>query len=157
MLPRRREDKLLIRTLSDETLVYDLKRDQAHCLNRTAATVWQCCDGRTTIAELAEKLRSQCNLAADETAVWLALRQLQKACLLCEPVRPPAEQIRTSRRDLIRKLGAAAAVPIVMTILAPTARAQASDTCSNTLPTCIGKTCPGTLTCMNNADMCSCV
>ena len=31
--------------IGDELLVYDKTRDTAHSLNRTAATVWQSCDG----------------------------------------------------------------------------------------------------------------
>jgi hypothetical protein len=157
MLPRRREDNLLVQTLSDETLVYDLSRDRAHCLNGTAAAVWARCDGRTTLADLAERLRKECEIPADESVVWMAVRQLQKAQLLCERVEPPPDHFRASRRDLIRKLGAAAAVPVVMTILAPTARAQASDTCTGTGPPCNAGMCPALRTCQNNMGICQCV
>ena len=161
MLPRRREKDLLVRPLSDETLVYDLTRDKAHCLNPTAAAVWQHCDGRTSVPELAAMLRRECHIAADDDVVWLALRQLQKARLLQERLQPPSELQRTSRRELIRRLGVAAAVPIVMTILAPTARAQASDTCTGQpdgLGDCVRFMCPGTCMCVTGLGMhCMCV
>ncbi|HJZ82776.1 MAG TPA: PqqD family peptide modification chaperone [Pyrinomonadaceae bacterium] len=51
-LPRARSENLVIRELDDETLVYDMERDEAHCLNQTAALVWQRCDGRTTATRL---------------------------------------------------------------------------------------------------------
>jgi len=130
MLPRCREDELIVRQLSDETLVYDLKRDKAHCLNHIAASIWRHCDGSTSVAELAVMLRQQFQMPADDAVVWLALRQLQTARLLEESIELPADHRRCSRRTLIRRLGAAAAVPIVMTILAPTARAQASALCA---------------------------
>jgi hypothetical protein len=156
MLPWRREEDLLVRSLSDETLVYDLKRDQAHCLNATAAAVWQCCDGRTSVAQLAAMLRRECNIGADENVVWLALRQLQKARLLQTRVHLPSNLPRLSRRELIRTLGVAAAVPVVMTILAPEARAQASDTCTGMTKPC-GFTCPSKLVCADRGDgFCSC-
>ena len=60
MLPCRREKDLIVRQLSDETLVYDLKRDKAHCLNPTAAAVWRHCDGRTSVSQLAALLRREC-------------------------------------------------------------------------------------------------
>ena len=149
MLPRRRDKELLVRPLSDETLVYDLTRDKAHCLNPAAAAVWQHCDGRTSVPQLAAILRRECDIAADEDLVWLALRQLQKARLLQERLQPPSDRQRTSRRELIRRLGAAAAVPLVMTILAPTARAQGSDTCTGTVPPCSRTECvPLRLTCV---------
>ena len=55
-LPRARTDGLVINELTDEVLVYDLKRDKAHCLNAAAASVWKQCDGRTTVAEIARRL-----------------------------------------------------------------------------------------------------
>ena len=45
-LPHARTDNLVIRELDDETLVYDMERDEAHCLNQTAALVWKQCDGK---------------------------------------------------------------------------------------------------------------
>jgi hypothetical protein len=157
-LPHRREQDLLVRELSDETLVYDLKSDQAHCLNQTAAAVWRGCDGQTTVAELAMILHRDCNVRANDQVVWLALRQLQRAGLLQARVRRPADLIRVSRRDLIRHLGVAAAVPVVMTILAPEARAQASDQCTGRPAPCSTSfRCPGTLTCADRGGMtCSC-
>jgi hypothetical protein len=158
MLPQRREEDLLVRSLSDETLVYDLKRDQAHCLNATAAAVWHRCDGRTSVAQLAAMLRRECNIGADENVVWLALRRLQKARLLQTRVDPPSNLPRRSRRELIRVLGVAAAVPAVMTILAPEAIAQASDTCTGQPPPCGGFMCPFMQPCNERIlGMCTCI
>jgi Coenzyme PQQ synthesis protein D (PqqD) len=158
MLPCRREADLLVRTLSDETLIYDLKCDRAHCLNRTAAAIWQHCDGRTSVAQLVATLRRDARIVVDEHVVWMALRQLHKARLLQGAVRPPDDLPRLSRRALIRKVGAAAAVPVVMTILAPEARAQASDQCTGTSAPCSAATpCPGALRCADRGGMmCSC-
>ena len=50
-MPRARQDELVVEELSDETLVYDLKRHKANCLNRTAALVWQDCDGQTSVSQ----------------------------------------------------------------------------------------------------------
>ena len=58
-LPLSRTDNLVIRELDDETLVYDMERDEAHCLNQTAALVWQQCDGKTTAAQAARILENQ--------------------------------------------------------------------------------------------------
>src|SRR5262245_31632571 len=104
MVPRRRETDLLVRVMSDEPVVYDLKRDQAHCLNRTAAAIWQHCNGRTSVADVAAIVRRELNIAADDHVVWLALRQLQQARLLKTRVDPPSYASRVSRRELIRRL-----------------------------------------------------
>ena len=39
LMPRARQDELIVEELQDETLVYDLQRHKARCLNRTAALV----------------------------------------------------------------------------------------------------------------------
>ncbi len=127
--PRSRTEKLTVRELPDETLVYDLLRHKSHCLNRTAALVWRHCDGRTTLAELAAILHRELNLPADPHIIRLALEQLGRRHLLEEPVAPLSPQARTTRRDALKKIAvAAAALPVVMTLTARTARASASPT-----------------------------
>lgn len=46
-LPRARSQKLVVQELNGETLVYDLQKHKAYCLNRTASQLWRACDGRT--------------------------------------------------------------------------------------------------------------
>ena len=133
-----------MREVADEVLVYDLERHRAVCLNRTAARVWRACDGRTSVEEmtrsLAEELGGDRRLAAE--AVRQTLERLGRDRLLVErvPARPRAA--RMSRRELIRAAGAAAAasLPLVVSVVAPTA-AQASSC----LPT--GASCTSSLQC----------
>jgi Coenzyme PQQ synthesis protein D (PqqD) len=147
--PQARTDQLLIHELADETLVYDLVRNKAHCLNRTAAAVWRACDGRSRTAEIARRLKSELKLPADEQLVGLALSQLGRARLLQEGVVHEGTMSRCSRRDFARKLGIAlAAVPLVMTVLAPSAAMAGScipghgTGCSSVNhPCCAGFTC----------------
>jgi hypothetical protein len=129
MLPRRREDELVVRELSEETVVYDRRRDKAHCLNRTATLVWRHCDGQTSVAELAKLLHEELGVPADEQLVWHALVRLDKARLLTERLHPAKAGARRSRRELIKMGVAAVAVPVVMTILAPTP-ATAGPSCA---------------------------
>jgi hypothetical protein len=77
-LPRARTDNLVIRELDDETLVYDKQRDKAHCLNQTAALVWEQCDGKTTVAQVARSLQSKLSVPVDSDVIWLAIKQLQR-------------------------------------------------------------------------------
>ncbi len=130
LMPRARQDELVVEELPDETLAYDLKRHKAHCLNRTSALVWQHCDGRTTVAEVATLLEDQLATSADEAVVWMALDRLGRAHLLSEPVTLPADRAQYSRREVLRTLRRAAGIslllPVVATIFAPRAAAQAS-------------------------------
>jgi len=115
-VPVARTDRLIVRELDGETLIYDCDRDTAACLNEAAAKVWRLCDGRITVAGIADRLDY------DERAVWLALEQLTKSHLLLGPIALPKE-MRTarSRREVVRALGLGAAVmiPIVTSITVP--------------------------------------
>lgn len=121
-----RKDHLVVQELQEETLVYDLKRHTAHCLNQTAAFVWDHCDGQTEVATIAKLLAKELQKPMGEDVIWLALKQLQNANLLQENVIAGG----VSRRDVIRRMGvgsaAVLAVPLVTTILAPTASAAAT-------------------------------
>ena len=119
--PRAREESLIIKTLSDEVLVYDLNADKAHCLNRTAAFVWNNCDGRKSVSEIARLLREELQAPVDENVVWLALDQLEKFKLLQEHAAKPANVNGMSRRQLVRSLGLVAiSLPLITSIVAPT-------------------------------------
>lgn len=144
-LPRMRKEKLVIDNLLDEVLVYDLDRHQAHCLNQTAALVWRACDGRTNVDTISRRVTRKLDTAFDEDLVWLALRQLENLHLLEKSISPPPQFLGLTRRQMIRRLGLAAAfvVPVVTSIVAPTP-AEAS-TCSGTGQPCNGgvSCCPG--------------
>jgi hypothetical protein len=115
------------RDLGDELLVYDLERHKAYCLNRVAMQVFRHCDGETTIPDMARRIGNALGLPVDEQAVRLGLVRLEKAHLLDSPV---AQILHTSRREMLRTLGRAAAVvvPLVTAITVPTS-AQAASGC----------------------------
>lgn len=155
MLPQVREDGLVVQELADETVVYDLDRHQAHCLNPTAALVWRHCDGRTTVAEMAARLDEALNIRDGVPLVRLALVQLDRAHLLCERSRGVGEAARVSRRAVARQLGLTAGLavllPLVTSIVAPTPAMAA--TCTPNAPKCKGPTQP----CTGNQQCCTCV
>ncbi len=129
-MPRARHGEPAVEELQDETLVYDLKRDKARCLNRTAALVWQHCDGRTSVADVAALLKKELEIPADEAVVWMALDRLGRARLPSEPLTLPADRAQYSRREVLRTLrpvaGISILLPVIASIVAPVAAAQAS-------------------------------
>jgi hypothetical protein len=133
MHPLARKDKLTVRELPEETLVYDLAAHKLHCLNRPSALVWKHCDGRHDTAALAALLARELRLPSDEAdaAARLALEQLGRRGLLQEVVTPAPEEELLSRRKALRKMAlAAAAIPLVMTLKSPTvAWAQGTFPC----------------------------
>jgi hypothetical protein len=120
MKPRVRKQGLVVTELPNELLVYDLERHKAHCLNPTAALVFKQCDGRKSVEQVARTLGKELDVAADERLVWLSLDRLARANLLEARPTPPLAAERYSRRELVRRVGlAAATLPVVATVLAP--------------------------------------
>jgi hypothetical protein len=143
ILPPARTDKLITQQLDGELLVYDERTDRAHCLNPSAAMVWKHCDGRTSVGQMAGLLRRDAGSDVPEQVVWLALEQLEKFDLLEAPRKATSER-RISRRELARTLGIAAALalPLVTSIVAPTAAHAAS--CAGAGQPCASRACcPG--------------
>jgi hypothetical protein len=125
---RARSEELVVREISDEVLIYDLKSHKAHCLNQTAAFIWHHCDGQQTPGEIAKLMEQEWSTPVSEDAVWFTLDKLGKADLLQEPVTLPPSQAGMSRRSAVRRLGLSAllAAPVVMSLVAPTAASIAS-------------------------------
>lgn len=142
-IPPKRTDAI-VRQVDQEWLVLDSESNKAHCLNQTAARIWQLCDGNTSVAEMAARLQGSTETPVDETVVWLALKQLRNGGLLPKEIIFPKEARMVSRREAVRKIGIAAAValPLVTTIVMPTP-AQAATCLPNGRP------------CISNAQCCS--
>ncbi len=123
-LPQARTDNLVIRQLDDETLVYDIERDQAHCLNQTAALVWRHCDGKTTARRAARALGKELDTSVDTDLIWLAVKQLQRFHL----IEGAKKSLSVSRRDLVLKYAPAALVllPVIVSITSPVPAQAAS-------------------------------
>ena len=140
-MPRARKDELVVEHLPDETLVYDLTRHKAHCLNRAAAIVWRRSDGRTSIEQMAGMLEDEAMLPRDEKIVRLALDRLRKAKLLEDETAGPGEATVQSRREVARRLalgGLAILLPQVATLISPVAAMAASTTTNRNCKMCQG-------------------
>jgi Coenzyme PQQ synthesis protein D (PqqD) len=138
-MPKAKSERLIVREIDGETLVYDRGRDAASCLNEFAARVWRECDGETSVAAIAAAL------GEDERAVWLALHQLTKAQLLTEAIAFPPEMSAAKSRREVAGLGAAA---FVTSIVAPMpAQAQScggpGSPCTLNSQCCSGNCNPG--------------
>jgi hypothetical protein len=158
LLPVARRKNLIIKELPDETLIYDLDTDKAHCLNQTAALVWKNCDGRKTVSELRALLDEGASTQVPEEMVWLALDKLRKFDLLAQVPARPVGLSGVKRRELVKHIGLAAlALPIIMSVSAPTS-AQAGSPCSCTTNNCRPDGCPclGNVDCINKCNSGTC-
>lgn len=142
--PKAHQEVLVSHPGNEETIVYDLKTNKAHCLNAVAAFVWQRCDGTQSAHGIAQQFALHQQIEVDESIVWLALKQLDQARLL--ETRLKSEQMGgVSRRAVLRKLGVAAAValPVVASLVVPEAVSAGSCRPKNASCTTGSQCCSG--------------
>ncbi len=127
-VPLARKEKLIIEQMADEVLVYDLTAHKAHCLNLTAAVVWQNCNGKNDLSQIARFVSRDLQANVSEDVVLLALNQLEKFNLLETKKESPVSVPNISRREVMKRVGIASAIalPVVASIIVPTAMANAS-------------------------------
>jgi hypothetical protein len=134
---------LITKQVAGELIVYDRENDRVHCLNSTAAFVWTHCDGRTSVATMAQLLEDEMKEPVEQEIVLYALAQLDQSKLLDDSYAGIGPNQRLSRRAVMR-LGVATAltVPLITSIVAPTAAQAAS---------CL----PSGASCASNSACCS--
>jgi len=155
LCPKARSENLVIQTLPGETLVYDLTTNEAHCLNETAAFVWDKCKGDISIDEIARSVETRFGHAVDADYVRLAVKQLDDKNLLTES--GLGGLAMPSRREAIKKIGLASAIaiPIVASMVAPqSALASTSCICVTPADCATQGGCPSTVNC-NGTGQCA--
>jgi hypothetical protein len=146
--PVARKDGIVVQDVDDELLVYDLRSNRAHCLTESAAFIWNCCDGGTSVEQMRQKIKERFGTEVSEDFVLLALEELGREGLLESSVETGLGKI--SRREALRKVGVGTmiALPLVASLAVPnTALAVAScvgQLCSNSNP------CTSPCTCIIN-------
>ena len=101
-----------------------ISASKAHCLNRVTALVWRNCDGRTDLAGLARLVEREQGITGGAVVVQLALEQLASRHLLEGTVERGSAAQRRSRREVLKRLAAAAVtLPVILTVAAPRANA----------------------------------
>jgi hypothetical protein len=75
-----------------EAVVFREATKSIHRLNASAAAVWVCCDGETTVADMVDELADVFAISAHETerTVLEALGQLAEVGLLADTDAPPS-------------------------------------------------------------------
>ena len=121
-----RTDGLVVTRLDQELLVYELQSHTLNTLNQAATIIWDLVDGTRSIEHLVQ------DSGQSRELVELALRQMADANLLDQEL--PAPSDRQSRRRALKR-AAVIAVPAIVSVTAPAAAHQGSQTC--------GQPCPG--------------
>jgi hypothetical protein len=145
--PRARLEGLDVQELAGETLVFDRDSAQANCLNETASLVWKYADGTRSVSEIAGAMALALHAPVEPQVVWYALEQLSKKHLLQERVPAPPAYANMSRRAFLSRagmVGAAVAIPVIISIVAPTP-AHAQSGCLQ-----LGQSCTASPQCCSN-------
>jgi hypothetical protein len=121
MSPVSRREGVLTHEVDGELVIYDQENDTAHRLSSVAATVWQNCDGRRSVDDLAQLLGGD---EASDSAVVVqhALGELGRANLLGDG----AGVATLTRRTAMRRMAQIAGAVMVTSIVAPTPAAALS-------------------------------
>lgn len=148
-LPLARTENIVIQELENEVLIYDLNLNKAFCLNQTSAIIWQLCDGTKTVSEISQAVSQKFATTVAEDVVWLALEQFKKDKLMANEFKSVLAGV--TRRAAIRKMGLASAIalPVIVSIIAPTSASAATLDCSCVVPgDCLAKPgCPNPNNC----------
>jgi hypothetical protein len=127
MLPISRTEGVTVKSMGDEVVLFDSTNGGIHHLNRIATVVWRSCDGRTDRPALERIVTRTTNIADVGPAVELALEQLSSRGLLNTNISRANDERRRDRRETLKQLAAAAAIPFIMTCTANRARAQSES------------------------------
>src|SRR3954464_15902552 len=93
-LPRARTQGLVVRTIEDETLVYDLESRETLCLDAKLAAVWTHCDGKTSIDDLGKLIAPAEKSDTRRDLAWIAIEQLRAEGLLLGDTVPAQNKFR---------------------------------------------------------------
>jgi hypothetical protein len=124
MHPIARTTGISAKRLGDESVLFDSSNGSLHHLNRVAEIVWRACDGQTDVAALTRIVERTIGVPDPGPAVELALEQLSRRGLLETPIERADDERRRSRRDVLKQLARAAAIPAIMSLSAGQARAH---------------------------------
>jgi len=120
--PKALSNNLLVEEVAGELLVFDTRSNRAHCLNASAAAIWQHCDGTRSATSLASHLFPKLPAADGERLVTIGVERLRRRHLLEDD--PSRAGVDLSKRELLKKVAiiataAGIAAPLVSTVLAP--------------------------------------
>jgi hypothetical protein len=155
--PQARTQGVVVRTVENETLVYDLSSNDTLCLDQTLSTVWSQCDGTRSVDDISRLVAPHEAATTRRDLTWIALEQLRAKGLLVDGTFGDASVNRfhgLSRREMIRQAGVIGVlVPTLLTMAASPAASAASLVCDCSAATgsdARPQGCP----CVTNNDCC---
>jgi hypothetical protein len=146
--PLARSSGIVVSQLDGELLVYDLDDHRSFCVNPAAASILELCDGNRSIQTIAREL------SLDVDLVVFGLDHLGEARLLVKALPEAVTSSGLTRRQLVKRVGIAAALAVpAITVFAVPATAASLICAGFVVPTltCV----PGNTTDLSD-DGCPC-
>ncbi|HRH44469.1 MAG TPA: PqqD family protein [Pyrinomonadaceae bacterium] len=139
MKPKSRQENIVMQETNDETLIYDLQTNKAFLLNQTSAFVWNQCDGQKDVQQIAAALARKNQQPINKEIIWLAIDELERNSLLTETAKSASPLHELSRRELVKRVGLTTmmALPVISSLVAPTAANAASVGCVPNASACV--------------------
>jgi hypothetical protein len=126
MKPLARKSGIFAENLPEEVVLYDKTHDKVHCLNKTAAAVWENSDGSKTVDELTQVVKAKTGAPVARNLVSQALEELEAAGLMEAGSAMASEAELHSRREAVGKMVMVGSA-LVATIVAAAPEAHASS------------------------------
>jgi hypothetical protein len=76
MKPIRRSG-ITVKNLGHETLLYSAEGEAIHVLNATAQLIWELCDGKHTVTDIEQSLRTSFSVPAEQDVMADVRRTLE--------------------------------------------------------------------------------
>ena len=141
---------LVVQELNDETLIYDLKRSRAFCLNEMASLIWRESREGRTVEQIRAAVEGVTQSRVTRELVVLGLNDLKRQRLLPESAVPVDLLAAMPRREWVKKatVGIATALPVIVALSVPESiQAQSCPNPNNNMN--LG---PAGCPCMGNND-----
>jgi hypothetical protein len=126
--PLARDENVVVESVGDETVIYDLDTHVAHALKPLAAAVYLYADGKNTVAEIAELASYRLATTISESDAEDALAQLDAISMLSSPLLDVHSGM--SRRTALKTFAATGASTMLVLSVA-TAAASACVYCTS--------------------------
>lgn len=126
--PLAKRENIVVREGADELMIYDLSINKGFAVNRPSALIWDLCDGKHSVGDIAEAVTQTLGSEVDVEYIWLALDKLNSLGLLENSGKFAGLENSLSRRDLLKRVAMASlvALPLVSVFVTP---AKAAMSC----------------------------
>jgi hypothetical protein len=162
--PTAKNKGIVIQEADTDLLIYDLESKKANCLNASAAIIWRHCNGKNGLSRIHTEFEKATRSKVTEEFVQFGIDELRRFKLVETSDSDVKSGPALSRRAVIKRLGLsiAVALPIVASLVAPTAAHANSNcviggpcTCDGALPPMVGEICPTSVPCADINCRCS--